>query len=401
MGMPITVEVVGAADDAILDAVFAYFEASTGASAPTRPTARSRRSTAARLAEPTTATRCARCWRLPNGPSARPAASSTSARPDGTLDPSGIVKGWAIRNAAAIVARQRRARFLHRRRRRHPVVGQERGGQGMERRHPQPVQRGRDHQGRLSARARRRDLRHLCPRPAHLQPACARPPDRRHRQPDGDRPGRARGRPLRHRRLRHGQGRHLFHRRDAGPRGLRRRAERPRHADQRLRSLLRAMTKIVDQLLDHITMYRLVLYYLVALLPRRSCSASSGSCRTIRRRSPSRPRSSSSVCWITNRVFARVFDVPANSESIYITALILVAHPRSGDRRRREGRRRAGLRLGLGDGVEVHLRRRPEAPVQPGRLRRRALRRSCSTTRRPGGSAATCRCCRSCWSAAC
>ena len=25
-------------------------------------------------------------------------------RPDGTLDPSGIVKGWAIRNAAAIIA---------------------------------------------------------------------------------------------------------------------------------------------------------------------------------------------------------------------------------------------------------------------------------------------------------
>ena len=29
------------------------------------------------------------------------------------------------------------------------------------------------------------------------------------------------------------------------------------------------------------------------------------------------------VCWITNWVFARVFRVPANSESIYITALIL------------------------------------------------------------------------------
>ncbi|RVD47442.1 hypothetical protein EN783_35930, partial [Mesorhizobium sp. M2D.F.Ca.ET.140.01.1.1] len=29
------------------------------------------------------------------------------------------------------------------------------------------------------------------------------------------------------------------------------------------------------------------------------------------------------ACWITNRVFAYIFEVPANSESVYITAMIL------------------------------------------------------------------------------
>ena len=76
---------------------------STGASAPTGRTARSRRSTAANAPPTPTAPRCGRCWRSPKRRSSRPHGYFDIRRPDGRLDPSGIVKGWAIRNAAAIV----------------------------------------------------------------------------------------------------------------------------------------------------------------------------------------------------------------------------------------------------------------------------------------------------------
>jgi ferredoxin-NADP reductase len=83
------------------------------------------------------------------------------------------------------------------------------------------------------------------------------------------------------------------------------------------------MIKFIDRLLDHITMYRLVLYYLVALviaalvlgvfriLPHDPIAIAFSTVLIL------------AVCWIANWVFARVFGVPANSESIYITALIL------------------------------------------------------------------------------
>lgn len=83
------------------------------------------------------------------------------------------------------------------------------------------------------------------------------------------------------------------------------------------------MMKPVDRLLDHITMYRLVLYYLVGLV---AAALVLGFFRIV----PHDPVAIAfstgvilAACWITNRAFAEVFDVPANSESIYITALIL------------------------------------------------------------------------------
>jgi ferredoxin-NADP reductase/Na+-translocating ferredoxin:NAD+ oxidoreductase RnfD subunit len=83
------------------------------------------------------------------------------------------------------------------------------------------------------------------------------------------------------------------------------------------------MTKFIDDLLDHITMYRLVLYYLVALV---AASLVFGFFK-IMPHDPVAIAFSTGVilaaCWLTNRVFSRVFDVPANRESIYITALIL------------------------------------------------------------------------------
>jgi len=80
---------------------------------------------------------------------------------------------------------------------------------------------------------------------------------------------------------------------------------------------------IIDYALNRITMYRLVLYYTGALLavafglsllqlvpPDPAALAFSAALIT-------------AVCWATNRLFARLLRVPANAESVYITALIL------------------------------------------------------------------------------
>jgi ferredoxin-NADP reductase/Na+-translocating ferredoxin:NAD+ oxidoreductase RnfD subunit len=88
--------------------------------------------------------------------------------------------------------------------------------------------------------------------------------------------------------------------------------------------MLRAMIAAVDRLLDHTTMYRLVLYYLMALV----AAAFMLGFFNIVPHDPTAIAFSTvlivAVCWIANRVFAHVFDVPANTESVYITALILV-----------------------------------------------------------------------------
>ncbi|TPJ54761.1 RnfABCDGE type electron transport complex subunit D [Mesorhizobium sp. B2-6-4] len=84
------------------------------------------------------------------------------------------------------------------------------------------------------------------------------------------------------------------------------------------------MIKAIDRFLDHLTMYRLVFYYLIALV---SAAFGLGFVKLV----PHDPIALAfttalalAACWITNKIFARVFEVPANNESVYITALILV-----------------------------------------------------------------------------
>lgn len=83
------------------------------------------------------------------------------------------------------------------------------------------------------------------------------------------------------------------------------------------------MLKFVDNFLNQTTMYRVVLYYLSALLgisfilsffklvPTTPIELLTSTALLV------------SVCVITNEVFARVFNAPRNVESVYITALIL------------------------------------------------------------------------------
>lgn len=84
------------------------------------------------------------------------------------------------------------------------------------------------------------------------------------------------------------------------------------------------MMNFIDKKLNAVTMYRLVLYYLMGLLV---CAMFLGYVGIL----PFTPLALvletmyiTGVCVITNVIFARVFKAPTNVESVYITALILV-----------------------------------------------------------------------------
>ena len=83
------------------------------------------------------------------------------------------------------------------------------------------------------------------------------------------------------------------------------------------------MFSLIDEMLNTITMYRLVLYYLIVLVGIAFVFCLFGIL-------PFDPIDLlftimllTVVCWITNTIFARTFKVPANVESVYISALIL------------------------------------------------------------------------------
>jgi ferredoxin-NADP reductase len=83
------------------------------------------------------------------------------------------------------------------------------------------------------------------------------------------------------------------------------------------------MMQWIDDLLNRITMYRLVLYYLLGLLAAAEFFCVMGWL-------PYHPLALlgttvflMAVCWLTNTLFAKTFRVPTNVESVYISALIL------------------------------------------------------------------------------
>jgi glycine betaine catabolism B len=84
------------------------------------------------------------------------------------------------------------------------------------------------------------------------------------------------------------------------------------------------MMKFIDRFIDRTTMYRLVLYYLLALLGGAFLL---GMFRIVSVDPTALAFSAvliSGVCLVSNRVFARVFDAVPNVESGHITALILI-----------------------------------------------------------------------------
>lgn len=84
-----------------------------------------------------------------------------------------------------------------------------------------------------------------------------------------------------------------------------------------------AVMRAVDSVLNHVTMYRLVLAYTAALL---AIAFVLGFAHLVPQDPTALAFSAVVVfasCWVTNRVFAAVLRVPANVESYAITALIL------------------------------------------------------------------------------
>jgi ferredoxin-NADP reductase len=81
--------------------------------------------------------------------------------------------------------------------------------------------------------------------------------------------------------------------------------------------------KIIDKLLDRITMYRLVLYYLIALILAAIILSLFGLVSYSPQAIAFNALYLTVVCVIVNTLFARAFRTPENGESAYITALIL------------------------------------------------------------------------------
>jgi ferredoxin-NADP reductase/Na+-translocating ferredoxin:NAD+ oxidoreductase RnfD subunit len=83
------------------------------------------------------------------------------------------------------------------------------------------------------------------------------------------------------------------------------------------------MFNLTDRLLDRISMYKLLLYYLIALLAIAFGLSILG---VLHFGAASIALSVTILvvaCWVINKVFAAIFNAPTNVESVYITALIL------------------------------------------------------------------------------
>ncbi len=89
------------------------------------------------------------------------------------------------------------------------------------------------------------------------------------------------------------------------------------------RSNLTFMLNFIDSYLNKITMYRLVLYFLIVLLGAAVIFSFFGILRFKLFDLIFSTVILLGVCWVTNKIFAYVFRVPANAESVYITAMIL------------------------------------------------------------------------------
>src|SRR5579859_1533076 len=83
------------------------------------------------------------------------------------------------------------------------------------------------------------------------------------------------------------------------------------------------MLKKIDYFLDRITMYRLVLYFLIALLFIATIYSFVGILAFSSIALVSATIFLVVVSWITNKIFSSIFQAPTNVESLYITALIL------------------------------------------------------------------------------
>lgn len=105
MGMMVTVEIADAhASEADFDDVYAYFHAIDEKFSTYKDTSEISKLNRGVLAAHETSEEMQTVLRLCAETKKQTNGSFDIMRPDGTIDPSGLVKGWAIRNAAALIA---------------------------------------------------------------------------------------------------------------------------------------------------------------------------------------------------------------------------------------------------------------------------------------------------------
>jgi thiamine biosynthesis lipoprotein len=105
MGMPITVEIVGRAPERLVDDVFDYFAAVDARFSVFKPDSEISALNQGRVAAADVSAEMQEVLALADRTRRETDGYFEIRRADGTLDPCGIVKGWAIRNAAALVRR--------------------------------------------------------------------------------------------------------------------------------------------------------------------------------------------------------------------------------------------------------------------------------------------------------
>jgi FAD:protein FMN transferase len=105
MGMPITVEMVGRAPERLLDEVFAYFAAVDARFSVFKPDSEISALNQGRIAASDASPEMQAVLALADRTKRETSGYFEIRRSDGLLDPCGIVKGWAIRNAADLIRR--------------------------------------------------------------------------------------------------------------------------------------------------------------------------------------------------------------------------------------------------------------------------------------------------------
>jgi len=103
MGMPITVEIVDCPSAGVVGGVFAYFEAIDRRFSVFRPDSEIMAFNRRRLARTEISASLREVLALADQTRRRTNGYFDVCRPDGLIDPSGIVKGWAIRNASRLI----------------------------------------------------------------------------------------------------------------------------------------------------------------------------------------------------------------------------------------------------------------------------------------------------------
>ncbi len=103
MGMPVMVEIVAGAGESLIGDVFAYFAAVDRRFSPFRPASELSELNSGRVAVPELGAEMREVLALAARTFEETRGYFDIRRPDGRIDPSGIVKGWAIRNAARLI----------------------------------------------------------------------------------------------------------------------------------------------------------------------------------------------------------------------------------------------------------------------------------------------------------